>query len=438
MTGTAIVLLRPFTLAVRRGPQGELEVTTVTGGTNPDVDRYTLTVDEDRPRCPRACGGHSTTRWQSIGINETVTVPSVNAGRRTVELQDVPPNCQVGGYNPQEVWITEATTSAVSFEVSCSEGSAQRGRIAFERTEDGMPPWDQDIYVIEADGTGLENLTNTGAAHREEELEWSPDGTRIAFVRDVDIYVMNADGTGLQRFTNTAEPEAQPTWSPDGSQIAFAGGDPNADIYVIDADGGTALRLTHNTGRDFSHSPDWSPDGSRIAFHGRREINREGFLSIFVINTDGTGDTRLTDNTLHPGGTFAWSADGLHIAFQSGFDIYLVDPDGSAPPVQLTSDGELFLGWSPDSRVLLYDVTDANIYLMNPDGSGLVNLTTGPVKLPRNVPESHPENLSLDWEGLRIAFADDVGDIWITAADGEWGAPLTDDPWRDSRPRWRP
>jgi len=80
----------------------------------------------------------------------------------------------------------------------------------------------------------------------ESDPAWSPDGTRIAFVRrsqtTSDVFLMNANGSGLVNLTNTpAIPEVSPTWSPDGKMIAFVS---KGDIYAINAGGGLANRLT--------------------------------------------------------------------------------------------------------------------------------------------------------------------------------------------------
>ena len=102
---------------------------------------------------------------------------------------------------------------------------------------------------------------------------WSPDGAQIAFESDVDgdmdIYVMNADGTGVRRLTG-AEPDADahdegPAWSPDGLQIAFTSGTGNltGDIHVMNADGSDVRRITDNQdprpGWARDESPDWQP-----------------------------------------------------------------------------------------------------------------------------------------------------------------------------------
>ena len=103
----------------------------------------------------------------------------------------------------------------------------------------------------------------------------SPTG-RIAFnsYRDgnSEIYVINADGSGLQRLTSNDDKDTCPAWSPDGTMIAFVSDrDRNHEIYVMRADGSDQRRLTDTPGSEFH--PDWSPDGAYIAFRAERDGN---------------------------------------------------------------------------------------------------------------------------------------------------------------------
>lgn len=264
-------------------------------------------------------------------------------------------------------------------------------------------------FSVKADGTGEARLTQSEEADLEPKL--SPDGTRIVFMTnrddDSEIYVMNADGSDPVRLTHESGLDAHATWSPDGNRIAFVsdrGG--NAEIYMMNADGTGVVRLTDDGGADAY--PTWSPDGERIAFarhpgEGRSTslvttivadyvINGRDFTSIrafngdiYVVNVDGSGLTRLTDdpaNDSHP----TWSPDGSRIAFSSSRDgndeIYVMNADGSNP-VRLTSDeaSDHKPLWYPAWDRILFDSDrggDLNVWMMDPDGTGLVQLTSDP------------------------------------------------------------
>ena len=106
---------------------------------------------------------------------------------------------------------------------------------------------------------------------------------------------MNADGTELTRLTNDSGVDAFPAWSPDGRRIAFQPDRTgNGDIYSIDIDGSGLMRLTDDRGQD--GAPAWSPDGRWIAFHSDRNGD-EGEFEIYVMNFDGSHETRLTHDS---------------------------------------------------------------------------------------------------------------------------------------------
>jgi dipeptidyl aminopeptidase/acylaminoacyl peptidase len=242
-------------------------------------------------------------------------------------------------------------------------------KIAFNSNRDG----NDEIYVMNADGTGQTRLTNNAAS--DFEPAWSPDGTKIAFNRGFDIFVMNADGSEPTRLTFAAAMNIAPSWSPDGTKIAFhSSRDGNFEIYVMNADGSNQTRLTSNAAGDFA--PAWSPDGQRIVFRSNRDGNNE----IYVMAKDGTAQTRVTVNTADDQEP-KFSGDGTKIVFTRALptrQITVINTDGTNT-VQLTSAGNNFFPtMSPDGKEISF-VSDRDgnheIYTMNFNGSSQDRLT---------------------------------------------------------------
>ena len=153
------------------------------------------------------------------------------------------------------------------------------------------PKGKSTIYVMDRDGAHAVKLTQ-GVAPR-----WSPDGRQIVFVRfegPVDqlsrIYVMHSDGSNIHAIGEKGIEDNFPVWSPDGRQIAFTRGPWSQEIYVMNANGARIRNLTNHPADD-SH-PEWSPDGKWIAFSSMRD----GKLNLFVMDTVGKNQRRLTDS----------------------------------------------------------------------------------------------------------------------------------------------
>jgi Tol biopolymer transport system component len=119
---------------------------------------------------------------------------------------------------------------------------------------------DREIFSMNIDGTGRRQLTtaiqNPNFSTTDSDPRWSPDGARILFTRLSnglsDLYVMNADGTGLSRLLNI-NGTTDGSWSPDGTKVVYA---QQNEIYTSDNVGATQ-RLTNNIYYEFT--PDWQP-----------------------------------------------------------------------------------------------------------------------------------------------------------------------------------
>ena len=322
-------------------------------------------------------------------------------------------------------------------------GEVSNGKIAFERfTISGNPPPDAALYLIDEDGTNETRLTS-GALP-----SWSPDGQKIAFVsipRDgepSDIYVLDADGTNKVRVADDPAAGQGPAWSPNGAQIAFVRNVPNAtegsetaqtaqDIYVIDEDGTDETRLTKSdsdpeTGTGLGY-PVWSPEGNKIAFSSStwRETNSDspesaGASPAPVPGMDGIYviDMETADLCELTGTVASFTWS------PEGNKIALSDNDAiyvinvdETGRQELTRPG-YSLAWSPDGNKIAF-VKQAGLYVINPDGSGLRRLA--------NTTESGAATATWSPDGEKIAFScpaapGAVGtDLCVINADGtEW------------------
>ena len=211
--------------------------------------------------------------------------------------------------------------------------SPEGSEIAFISDRDGFG---QSIYVVGVDGTGLKQVINHTS--RIQDLSWSPANSKIVFTSLAkvegggeiwDLYLIDLDGTNLTRITDVDSKGgditgeiSSPAWSPDGSKLAVVyGGSSGRRIYVMNADSTGLIGLTKNQG---GWKPIWSPDGNKIAFN-----SSDGGTGISIMDADGTGRVRLPAEGLNP----TLSPDGSKIAFVSERDgnseIYMMNADGT-------------------------------------------------------------------------------------------------------------
>lgn len=192
--------------------------------------------------------------------------------------------------------------------------SADQKTLIYRRTRENPLVQDGDIWALDVEASKPDPtkpvtqlvLQMTGD---ERYPTFSPDGMQIAFRHgddlvepsgDEEVYVMNADGTNVRRLTNNADFDSAAAWSPDGRWLAFehAPGDmltpgvepQEKDIHAMRPDGSDVRRLTDSPGLD--EGPVWSPDGTKIAFSSARDGQQE----IYVMNADGSDQRRLTSN----------------------------------------------------------------------------------------------------------------------------------------------
>jgi TolB protein len=163
-----------------------------------------------------------------------------------------------------------------------------------------------DLYNMTLDGRAITPLTQGPALAMNVEAAITSDGSTIAFSSDRSdrpmIYTMDKNGRNVQRRTFMGLYNSTPTWSPDGKKIAFAGLDKAHDafdIFIMNSDGSGSARLTsaHRPNGHWASNEDpaFSPDGRHVLFVS----DRTGTKQLYLINTDGTNERRLTYDHLY-------------------------------------------------------------------------------------------------------------------------------------------
>ena len=216
-----------------------------------------------------------------------------------------------------------------------------------------------DIYTVDADGGNVTRLTADPAS--EYQPQWSPDGSRIAFVQAFNgtataIYVMETDGTGVRQVSSAVGgSDFSPSWSPDGKQIVFAAiRNEDWGIWVVNADGTDEHRIVGGVGAWHAEDPVWSPDGTLIAFVGNPSTpDYSPDDAVYVTRPDGSGIERLSNRDLDTygvAGDIAWQP--LVVGSSPSPSATIESTAGRCVHVEATGD---FDGDGLSDRAVLYD-----------------------------------------------------------------------------------
>ena len=267
------------------------------------------------------------------------------------------------------------------------------------------------LWIVPTSGGTPRRLT-TGTS--DTSPVWSPDGSKIAFLRDGQVHLLPIEGGEPERVTDLALGAGNPAWSPDGARLAFAapvdpgtGGPLVADrldyqadgsgmfgavrsqVHVVDLASGECTQLTDGT--EHAGAPVWSPDGTTIAF--TRSVGEDSDLR------------------------FRIAVHLLDMTDPKALPRVLAFADGVARTVSYSADGEslLVVGWSGDP------VGHARLFRVPLDGGAPVDLTGS---LDRNVmpgAPAYPGGLPQEGADGRILFClreRGCTHLWSIAADG--------------------
>jgi Tol biopolymer transport system component len=275
-------------------------------------------------------------------------------------------------------------------------------------------PWEPEIWVVDPDGRNARLL-----AERASDPDVSPNGKRIAFVRNGSIWVMDTDGANQIRLTRTRG-HAHPKWSPDGTKILFADEDWRG-FHVVGADGSDPRSLPGSYGEFLA----WAPDGSRVYAEALGSLlewqvdgpctsspcsparwtfpdlgwgwvadrSPEGTRVIYVTSKNGERlwtwvvDIATGQGSMVAGGNTGqhrWSPDGTRILFVRNREhLWTMDSAGcnkqrvELPPIadrDAVNNWMFYAGWSRSGGRIIFRLT-GHLYSVKADGSQVWDLT---------------------------------------------------------------
>jgi Tol biopolymer transport system component len=344
----------------------------------------------------------------------------------------------------RRIIITVAAVCALAIVLPASASAtfpAKNGRIAFKRFLDPARTT-SGIFTIDANGKREHQLTDPGPGVQDQSPDWSPDGSRITFLRCRDfatwceVWTVGADGTDATRLgpdcfavgpMPACEYRSNPAYSPSAT-IAFVHAYFDAAGFhgkIDEMDGtGAIVRTIIATqwppGSISQVSTVWAPDGTRLVTELRNTIpdipnpgTAAGTLALYVTNADGSPGQcpdggvsqfcRITPVALNGGDNPDWSPDGRRILFRS--NAQTDDPTGS------------------------------QLYSVRPDGTGLEQITHF---APATTVVSSSYSPNGHWITVGVSGVDGQPDIYVMRTNGHALRPVTRTPAWDSAPDWGP
>jgi TolB protein len=262
----------------------------------------------------------------------------------------------------------------IVFQLTGEKGVAQT-RIAYVSSVSRTV---KELFVVDYDGAAPSAITGNQSINISP--RWSPDGRTIAYTSyrngNPDLFLLNFDSGRRDVVSSTPGLNATPAWSPDGQWLVLAkrsGGGTN--LHLMPKGGGNPRPLT--TGSAVAVSPSFSPNGRQIVFNS----DRGGTPQLYLVDVDGSNLRRLTLQGNYNASP-RWSPRGDKIVFMcrmGGNQICLINPDGTGLQQLTTVGNNEDPSWSPNGRHIAFTSTrmgPRDIFVMHADGTEQRRLTS--------------------------------------------------------------
>jgi len=284
----------------------------------------------------------------------------------TIKMYSMNPD----GSNKKQIYYEDIINAVIP------KYSPDKSKIAFVFLKDNY----FHLGVIKADGTGFSSVE---AFQECLNHSWSPDGTKIVFsskqifVNEQYLVIATLKDDKLEGFSASIQGH-YPKWLPNSNKLIYRFKD---NMYSINIDGTEKTKLIDSIGYF-----DCSPDGSKIVFNYYNDDN-----DLYIMNSDGSNIQKFTDGEQYPAINPIWSPDGEKILYRldcsdgsNYHDIIVVKYVAGSSRYEIKDCGTSTTGfiWSPNSERIAFSTNDnskqSTAYVINIDGSGLVQLTSDP------------------------------------------------------------
>ncbi len=384
----------------------------------PGDDGWDLIVTKADLSGARTASSHNTRTWGIVWSPDSKQFAFASSNANVADIVLV----------PADSGATRQLTSAPGFEVPTA-WSPRGDRLTHTATAEGGVLRGFVMDLATGQSTPLPTATTPVA-------RWSPDGGKLGlegFGSVSSIWVADSVGGNAKQLTTEGQ-ETDLNWSPDGTEIAYVSRRTGTgDIWVLPINGGAPRQLTRDIRDDTG--PRWSPDGKWIAFTSQRGRQTD----VGLVPAAGGAETRVTDDAAEEG-NLQWIGTSARLAYHTGTtgDALWVTTVSAGQERRLTPDSIRVanLDVSPNGAEVVYEVLR---------GGGVSDLQVMPVAggAPRSLVTGTSINTLPNWspDGKSIVFLSNRAgnmDLWIVPAAGGPPRQLTDFPTPEANPQWSP